>query len=123
MTDLLISIKPNYVSQILNETKKFEYRRRKPKRSIDKIYIYETRPTKMVVGYAEVLEVIEKDVPSLWKETSTFSGMLEEDYLDYFNDKEKAIAFKLGKVTKFKNPKTILEVSGKTMPPQQYYYI
>ena len=51
MGKILLSIKPIYVNKILNGTKKYEYRKRKPKRNdIGKLIIYSTSPIKKVVS-------------------------------------------------------------------------
>jgi len=45
-----LSIKPEYVEGILNETKKFEFRKRLADKSVERIIIYSTLPIKQVVG-------------------------------------------------------------------------
>lgn len=45
MKDLLISIKPIYVELIKKRKKKYEFRKRKIQQ-VNKVYVYETSPTK-----------------------------------------------------------------------------
>ena len=59
MNKIIVSINPIYVKNILNETKKYEYRRVAAKQDVKSILIYETAPIKMVVAEVEILEVLE----------------------------------------------------------------
>lgn len=47
--NILLSINPEHVENIINGTKKFEYRKILAKGEISKIIIYETRPTKKLL--------------------------------------------------------------------------
>ena len=62
MCAILLSINPNHVENILNGTKRYEFRKRVCKRHVDKILIYSTTPVMKVVGEAEVEDVL-VDVP------------------------------------------------------------
>jgi len=44
----LISIKPCYVEKILNGSKKYELKKHKPKKRIEKFFIYVSAPTRKV---------------------------------------------------------------------------
>ena len=55
---ILISIKPEYASKILDGIKKYEYRTTKAK-NVNKMIIYATSPVKKVIGEAEVKNILE----------------------------------------------------------------
>ncbi|MDE5767136.1 MAG: ASCH domain-containing protein [Malacoplasma sp.] len=55
MKKILISIKPEYVKNILKGIKKYEYRTKLPKEKISKIIIYCTSPIKKVVAEVDIL--------------------------------------------------------------------
>ena len=57
MSKILIPIKPEYVDKILSGNKKYEYRKIKPKRKVDKMIIYSTYPIMKVVGEVEVIDI------------------------------------------------------------------
>ena len=55
MCAILLSINPNHVENIMNGTKRYEYRKVACKRQVDKILIYSTNPIMRVVGEADVM--------------------------------------------------------------------
>lgn len=60
---VLMPIKPKYANQILDGTKKFEYRKSKiRKETVRSVIIYATVPVKKVIGEAEIVDIIE-DTP------------------------------------------------------------
>jgi len=122
MNTILLPINPEHVENILNGSKKYEFRRVRCKRKIDKILIYATHPVKLIVGEVSVLGVIEDSKERVWKATSEFSGISEEFFKEYFIDKQQAVAYKLGNVQPFKNPIT-LDSLGVKFPPQSFMYV
>ncbi len=122
MNTILLPINPEHVENILNGSKRYEFRRVKCKRKIDKILIYATHPVKLIVGEVSVLGVIEDSKERVWKATSEFSGISEEFFKEYFIDKQQAVAYKLGNVQPFKNPIT-LDSLGVKFPPQSFMYV
>lgn len=122
MNTILLSINPEHVENIINGTKKYEFRRVKCKRKIDKILIYATSPIKMIVGEADVLDVIEDSKELIWKATSTYSGISEQFFYEYYFDKQQAVAYKLGKVNAFSNP-VPLDSIGIKVAPQSFVYL
>ena len=75
MKNIIISINPEHVKNIINGTKKFEYRTKAAKNDIKKIIIYETTPIKKVVAEAEIVEVLIMKPQELWNETKEQSGI------------------------------------------------
>ena len=122
MNTILLSINPEHVENIINGTKKYEFRRVKCKRKIDKILIYATSPIKMIVGEADVLDVIEDSKERVWEATSTYSGISEQFFYEYYFDKQQAVAYKLGKVNTFSNPVSLDSV-GIKVAPQSFVYL
>lgn len=57
MNEIILSIHPRFCQQILNGTKTVEMRRSWAKNKVDKVYLYETSPTSMLVGECEVKAV------------------------------------------------------------------
>ena len=109
MNKIILPIKPEYVKEILNGNKKYEYRKILPKQKIDTIIIYETSPVKLVVGEVKVIKVLNDNKEIIYKKTNKKGYISKEDYDKYFINKDKAVAYKLGVVTKYKTPKTLQE--------------
>lgn len=119
---LLMSIHPQHVENILSGRKIYEYRKISPRKDVDKILIYSTSPVKKVVGEAEVENIIEEEKEKVWKLTQKFSGINKEFFDKYYNARTHAVAFKLGKVTKYDQPKNLTDI-GVQRAPQSYMYI
>lgn len=122
MKSILISIKPEYVEQIFNGSKRYEYRRRLPNDKIDKIVIYCTAPVKSVVGEVSVIKTLSNTLGKLWKQTKDFAGISKEKYFDYFSRKEIANCFVLGDYVKYNQPRK-LEDFGVKVAPQSWVYV
>lgn len=120
--NVLMSINPEHVENILNGSKKYEYRKIKCKEKVDKMIIYSTAPVMKVVGEAKIIEILEEEPEQLWKKTKNESGINYEFYKKYFNKREKAVAYKLAEIKQYDKPKELAEYGIKT-PPQSYVYV
>ncbi len=79
--NVIISIKPQYVKQILNGTKKFEYRKRIFKQEVNKVYIYESSPHQRIVGYFKYSGTLSGTPYEIWESTSKLGGIDEAVFL------------------------------------------
>lgn len=122
MPSILLSIKPIYAERIFDGLKKYEYRTRLCKESIDKIVIYETSPICKIVGEVEVLGKIVKPVNDLWEETKEYSGITKEGWYAYFTDSKQASAYILGKSRKYDNKYTLADYNI-VKAPQNFVYL
>ena len=122
MCKMLLSINPEHVENILNGNKQFEFRKIKCKSNVDKIVIYSTSPVMRVVGEVEVLEIIVDTPDEVWELTAEFSGITKHFFDVYFENKEKAVAYRLGKVKKYKEPLKLMDF-GISFAPQSFVYI
>lgn len=122
MCKILLSINPEYVNQILNKTKIYEFRKVKCKKNIDNIVIYATSPISRVVAEVKVEEILEDMPENIWNITREFSGITHEYFSEYYKNREKAIAYRLGKVKKYKTPKSLNEFGIKSAP-QSFIYL
>ena len=59
---ILLSIKPQYAKAILENQKKYEFRKRHCKGSVNKIIFYATAPESKVVGEAEIEKILELSI-------------------------------------------------------------
>ena len=116
MYNMLISIKPEYVENIFNGSKKYEYRKIRCKQDIDKIIIYSTYPIMKVVGEAKVEKILEDSPDRIWEKTKKYSGIDLNFYQKYFKDRSKAIAYKLTNIKKYDSPKELSSYGIKAAP-------
>lgn len=122
MCAILLSINPNHVENILNGTKKYEFRKKACKRQIDKILIYCTTPIMKVVGEAEVEDILIDNPEVIWKKTETKSGINKSFFDQYYKNREQAVAYKLKNVKKYGEPKELRDY-GVNSAPQSFQYI
>ena len=106
----------------MNGSKLFEFRKVKCKDDVDKIIIYSTSPVMQVVGEAQVLEIIVDNPESVWEITSEFSGISKLFYDKYYENKGKAVAYRLGKVKKYLEPLKLSDF-GVNFAPQSFVYV
>lgn len=123
MCRVLMPIKPEYAIQILEGSKTFEYRKKKFKRTnVDVIVIYVTSPVMKVLGEVELIDTLEDSPMNIWKETSQSGGINKESYDKYFEGRNKAVAYVLGKVMKYSQEKSLKDYNINYYP-QSYVYL
>lgn len=122
MSTILMSIKPEYIEEILNGTKRYEFRKSRCKQRVDKIILYAKAPVSRVVAEVEVLEVLEDNLDIIWHRTKDFSGITKQMFKQYYKGKSSAVVYKLGMVTKYEEPMNLIDL-GIDKPPQSFVYV
>lgn len=122
MCAILLSINPVHVENIMNGTKKYEFRKKACKRHVDKIIIYSTNPIMKVVGEAEVEDVLIDNPEKIWKKTKEKSGIDKNFFDKYYENREQAVAYKLKNIIKYEKPRDLKEY-GIVSAPQSYQYL
>lgn len=97
MSAMLLSIKPEYAKVILEEKKQYEFRKSRPKDSVDRIIFYASAPQKEVVGEALIDEILEGTPKEIRETAKTAAGITKKFYFSYYSGKDKAIAYKLNR--------------------------
>ena len=92
---VLLSIKPEFVEKIIRGEKKYEYRKR----------------------------IFKKHVEKIWLETSKYSGVEKDFFMEYFRNKDKGYALKISEVTTFDEPIDPKEKFDNFITPQSFKYI
>lgn len=119
---MLLSINPQHVENILNGTKRFEFRKVKSRREVRYIVIYSTAPVGHVIGEVEVLGTLDGHPAEVWEHTHKHSGITKQFYDDYFSGRERAVAYELGEVSVYERPKSLVEL-GVACAPQSFVYV
>ena len=122
MCAILLSINPIHVENIMNGTKRYEFRKKACKRHVDKILIYSTNPIMRVVGEAEVEDVLIDSPEVIWEKTEEKSGIDKSFFNQYYEIRDQAVAYKLKNVVKYASPKELKEY-GISNAPQSFQYI
>ncbi|MDD6547668.1 hypothetical protein [Blautia massiliensis (ex Durand et al. 2017)] len=122
MCKMLLSINPEYVESIIQGDKLFEYRKFRCRDDVDKIVIYATAPTKAVIGEADIAEILEDDVLSIWNQTKDHSGVSYPFFRKYYKGKKKAFAYRLNNLVVYDEPRSLEDI-GVSHAPQSFRYL
>lgn len=121
---VLLSIKPQFVAEIFNGNKKFEYRKAIFKnKDVKTIVIYSTMPVGKIVGEFDIEDIIEDNPVNVWKQTKNFSGITEEFYDTYFSGRDKAFAIKIKSLKEYDKPICPYDKYENFTAPQSFKYI
>jgi predicted transcriptional regulator len=118
----LLSIKPRFSQSILRGEKLVEFRKTGLPEDIQYVLIYETAPTKRLVGWFSI-DRVERAAPStLWRRHSAHSGATRSEFLSYFAEKPHGFAIVIKSVRPLAKQLGI-ESAGLMQPPQSFCYI
>ena len=119
---ILMSIKPKFVKKIFEGTKVFELRRKIFLKKINTVIIYESSPTKKIVGEF-IIDGIVSDTPNkIYQKYNKYLGIDKENYFEYFKNTNIAYAIKIKKVIKYEKELTLADFNLERAP-QSYQYI
>jgi len=123
---ILISIKPKYARKILDGTKKYEFRKGifKRIRKWDSIaYIYESSPTKRIVGKFVIARVFRTTTKTLWEKFHEHAGITEDEFFEYYKGKKCGHAIMIKDVIKFTEPIDPRQFISNFHAPQSFSYL
>jgi len=119
---LLLAIKKPYSKLIMHGEKRFELRKRPPKTACKFALIYETHPTKAIVGYFEISKIHFDSVEKIWEKTKDASYLTRDEFEEYYRNRDYGVAFGIKKSVKLNAPLTLTEI-GINHAPQDFMYI
>ena len=120
---VLLSIKPEFALKIFNGSKRYEFRRAIFKnRNVDRVIVYASNPTKLIIGEFEIEDIIHDELPDLWAKTKSHAGISKKRFFDYFINRSKGYAIEVKTTRMYDNPVSLnsLMVSS---PPQSFMYL
>jgi len=122
MSQMLLSINPEHVANILSGKKKYEFRKVRCRDDINSIIIYATSPVMRVVAEVEVIDIIEDAPQTVWSKTFKYAGISKTFFNQYYKGREKAVAYELGEVQVYSEPRPLAEL-GIRHAPQSFIYV
>ena len=119
----MLSIKPEFVEKISSGAKRYEYRSRVFKNAeVSSIIVYSTKPVGKIVGEFSIEKIIQETPSELWKKTKNYSGITEDYFKKYFQNKEKGYAIQIREFRQYERPLELKEL-GVRVAPQSFMYI
>jgi predicted transcriptional regulator/DNA-binding XRE family transcriptional regulator len=124
--DVVLSIKPEYSSAILEGRKTVELRRRFstqiPRGTL--AFIYSTTPDRAIVGTARISDVCRKPVAAIWKKHSQHACIKKTDFDSYFAGVHEGYVLHFEDVRSLKRIVSLQELRERFSfePPQSFLY-
>ena len=121
---VLLSIKPEFVKEIISGKKKYEYRKSIFKRDdISSIVVYATKPYGKIVGEFEIESILMDEPENIWLKTRNYSGITESYFNNYFEGREKWYAIEIRDFKRYKTPLDLQDFDKRLkVPPQSFCY-
>ena len=119
---LVISVKTEFAELIFAGKKTVEYRHSKPRPDIRGVYIHVCgEDPELVQGYAEYTGCTHGAPRAVFGTTKNQGGITEEEFFEYYADREEAFALRLAHAHRLKTRVTLASL-GLTRPPQSFAY-
>jgi type I restriction enzyme S subunit len=102
----MIPLKPKFAKEILNGNKNIIFIKNINSRfkNVRRVIIYESYPTKKMVGYFK-LNIFDENTPTnLWNKYSKNTAFSEDEFFDYYKDKTYGIALKFDNLIVYDKP-------------------
>lgn len=120
---VMLSIKPEFIKEIIQGNKKYEYRKRIFKRDIDTVIVYATRPIGKIIGEFKIGKILNDTPEKIWSLTQNESGISKDFFMEYFSNKDSAFALQIENFNKYEFPIDPYIKNEKFYPPQSYMYV
>ncbi|MGA2790836.1 MAG: ASCH domain-containing protein [Candidatus Bathyarchaeia archaeon] len=117
-----MSIRPEFASKIFSGEKRYEFRRRKPKEPVGKVFVYECTPSKRIIGWFSVRKIHSGSPYEIWEKCKDSGGIRKEEYLSYCRGRNVIHAFEIDEVFRLNPPMNPFEVFFDFKPPQDFAY-
>lgn len=123
---ILMSIKSEHASKVLNGQKKVEIRRRFSKRwEGQKVCLYATKPESSLVGEAMIRKVVVDTPENIWTQFNITIGCTKKEFDSYTNAASQVYAIILEDPTPYRKAismNDIIQLTNKKLRPPQSYY-
>jgi predicted transcriptional regulator len=126
-SDIIMSIRPSHVENILTGRKTVELRRRFPEAVCDGglLLIYASSPEQSLIGAARIEGVRRMTPAGLWRSFREQACVPKAYFKAYFSGTSEGFAVMLGSVVRFEEaiPVSELKERFRFSPPQSYRYV
>ncbi|MDF1554523.1 MAG: ASCH domain-containing protein [Deferrisomatales bacterium] len=119
----LFSINPEYAKQIMDGSKRVEFRKNGFDSNLGYVIVYATTPVKKVLGFFEVSGVERASPLDLWRRHKQHGGIKYGDFRKYYAGKKTAVAIGVGRLCLLGKPIDLAALGDGLIPPQSFCYV
>ena len=121
--DAILSIKPQFVKEIIAGRKFYEFRKKGFKEHIRKVYVYASSPICRIVGEFTLGDILEGKPEDIWSLTGKHAGITREYFNEYYNQREIAFALEIKSFVAYDEPINPYITLERFTPPQSFCYV
>jgi predicted transcriptional regulator len=85
--------------------------------------VYATAPVSAIVAILEVGQVIHDSPLSVWEQYASVGAITEQEFWDYYGDRELALAVEIADVHQLPTAITLCTILPGGRPPQSFQYV
>lgn len=119
----ILSIKPQFVDEIVAGRKRYEFRKKGFKQHVNKIYVYASSPVCRIIGEFVLGNVLEGKPDEIWSRTRLLSGISQEYFKEYYGDRDIAFALEIKAFKSYKEPINPYVALHNFTAPQSFCYV
>lgn len=120
---VLLPVRPAFASQIMDGTKRVEFRRRPFRRLVQTIALYVSSPVQRIVALLDVRSVRTDTPQNLWRDYSRQGGIGKDDFDRYFGGLETGAVIEIDNVRPLRSPMRIRDLDPNMRAPQNWAYL
>ena len=121
--DAILSIKPQFVEEIIAGRKTYEFRKKGFKERVRKIYVYASSPVCRIVGEFTLGQVLEGQPELIWSKTSNHAGITRAYFDEYYDKREIAYALEIKSFKVYDKPINPYNILERFTPQQSFCYV
>jgi len=119
----ILSIKPQFVKEIMAGRKKYEFRKKVFKQQVNKVYVYASSPVCRIIGEFVLGDILEGDPDYIWSCTKSSSGITREYFKEYYGERRIAFALEIKSFKSYERPINPYIVLNNFTAPQSFCYL
>lgn len=121
--DAILSIKPQFVEEIIAGRKTYEFRKNFFNVRVRKVYIYASSPVCRIIGEFTLGQILKGHPDYIWSKTSNHAGISREYFYKYYENKEIAYALQIKYLKIYDKPINPFITLERFTPPQSFCYV
>lgn len=121
--DAILSIKPQFVEEIIAGRKTYEFRKKVFKERVRKVYVYASSPVCRIIGEFTLGQILEGQPDYIWAKTSNHAGITRKYFDEYYEEREIAYALEIKYLKVYDKPIDPFITLERFTPPQSFCYV